>query len=235
MLLGNWQLLMADPVLFMRVVAVTITSLLLAITVHEASHALISTWQGDRTAKGLGRLTLNPVRHIDPAGAVMLLVVGFGWGKPVPVNPFWLRLGPRLGGALVALAGPASNLLFVFILSLPIRLGLMAWHAPFTYTPFSQLSLSWVLADIVGVLIFYNLILAVFNLIPLAPLDGFRVAAGLLPRHMGVRFAKLEPYGPGLLLSLLLLSYLPFIQFSMWDILGPVVRTLSLVVVGRPL
>ena len=235
MLFGNWQLLMADPILFMRVVTVTITALTLAITVHEASHALIATWQGDRTARGLGRLTLNPIRHIDPAGAAMLLLVGFGWGKPVPINPFWLRLGPRLGGALVARAGPASNLLFVLLLSLPIRFGLMAWHAPLSYPPFAQMTLSWIIADVVGVVIFYNLILAVFNLIPLAPLDGFRVVAGLLPRELGARFAELEPYGPGLLLTLLFLSYLPFIQFNMWDMLGPAVRTLSLIVVGRAL
>lgn len=136
---------------------------------------------------------------------------------------------------MVALAGPASNLLTALLLALPIRLGLIAWHAPLAYPPFAQMTLAWIVADVVGVLIFYNLILAVFNLIPLAPLDGFKVVAGVLPREMGERFLQLEPYGPGLLLCLLLLNYLPFFDFNLWDILGPVMRTISIVVVGRSL
>ena len=111
MLFGNWELLAEQPMLFLRVMGATILGLLAAITVHEASHALIATVQGDFTARGRGRLSLNPIAHLDPAGAILLLIVGFGWGKPVPVNPFWLKLGPRLGTALVALAGPTSNIL----------------------------------------------------------------------------------------------------------------------------
>src|SRR5438132_8632143 len=119
MLLFNFDQFLADPIHFLRLMAVTALALVIAITGHEASHALIATVQGDFTAKRLHRLSLNPMNHLDPAGTVMLFLVGFGWGKPVPVNPFWLKLGPRVGTALVALAGPASNIAMAALFALP--------------------------------------------------------------------------------------------------------------------
>lgn len=235
MLLANLDLLTRNPLLFLQLITATAVALLLAITVHEASHAFIAAWQGDDTARAHGRLSLNPLRHLDPAGTLFLLFVGFGWGKPVPVNPFSLRSGPRLGSALVSLAGPASNMLLAGLAALPIRLGLTAWHSPFAYAPFAQISLQWIAADLLGLLVFFNIILAIFNLLPIAPLDGFKVVLGALPREMAYSFARLEPYGPGILMSIILLSYLPFINFSLWDVLGPLVRFVSLVVVGRPI
>ena len=235
MLLFNLDLLAQNPGLFVRLVAIMSAALVITITIHEASHALIATWQGDRTARALGRLSLNPLRHLDKTGTVFLFLVGFGWGRPVPVNPFWLRSGPKVGMAVVALAGPASNLLTAAVVALPVRLGILAWHAPFSYEPLARVDAGWILSDLVGFVVFYSLILAAFNLIPVAPLDGFKVAVGALPMRQAVSFSRLEPYGPGILVGILMLSYLPIINFGLWDVLGPVIQFFSGVFVGRPL
>src|ERR687891_100733 len=107
MLFGSYQLLLENPAAFVRLVVLVIFSLLAAITVHEFSHALVGTLLGDGTARRLGRLSLNPLRHLDPTGTVLILVAGFGWGKPVPVNHHQLSRGP-LGMGMVAAAGPVS-------------------------------------------------------------------------------------------------------------------------------
>ena len=235
MLLFNFDQFLADPIHFLRLMAVTALALVIAITGHEASHALIATLQGDFTAKRLNRLSLNPMNHLDPAGTAMLFLVGFGWGKPVPVNPFWLKLGPKVGTALVALAGPVSNIAMASLFAIPVRLGLTAWHDQNIVRRFTDNSPGWLLADAISLVIFYNIVLAVFNLIPIAPLDGFKVALGVLPRNAARSFARLEPYGPGILMILLLLSYFPFFQIQPLAALSPVIRVISLLVVGRPL
>lgn len=212
-----------------------VLALVVAITVHEASHALIATSQGDYTARSHGRLSLNPLRHMDPVGTVMLFLVGFGWGRPVPVDPTWLKSGPRIGTALVALAGPASNFLTAALVALPIRLGFLAWHSPFSYRPFSQTTPEWLAADFIAWLAYFNVVLGVFNLIPLAPLDGFKVALGALPREMARSFARLEPYGPGILMTLLILGMIPMFGFGLGDIVRPAVTAVSLLLVGKPL
>ncbi|MSQ10072.1 MAG: site-2 protease family protein [Dehalococcoidia bacterium] len=197
----------------------TAVGLLTAVTVHEASHAFTARWQGDGLACGLGRCTLNPIRHLDPVGTVMMLVVGFGWGKPVPVRENWLRSGPRTGGALVSLAGPASNFAFAAVASLPLRFDVLPVRlsVPVGMDPL-QLA-GYLLATIV----LLNILLGVFNLLPIAPLDGFKVALGILPRQAAVNFARLEPYGPGILMLLLMVGYLNFAPFGLGDLLNPVV------------
>jgi Zn-dependent protease len=232
MLLWNLSLLIHDPAAFFLLIAVVAFSLLIAITVHEFSHALMANRLGDPTGKRMGRLSLNPIRHLDPLGTLMLFLVGFGWGKPVPINPNYFRMAPRRGMAVSALAGPLSNVALAAVLGVIIRTGVLAWHSPWQYEPFLNWDPSWVAADIVGYVILFNLILAVFNLIPIAPLDGFNIAVGILPRRQADALARTEQYGPLLLLLLIFLGY--FIGF-LWDFLLRAVDLFARLFVGEPL
>jgi Zn-dependent protease len=145
-------------------------SLVLSISIHEFAHALVAELQGDPTARYMGRLTLNPVAHFEPMGTIMILFsaisgFGFGWGKPVPVNPRNLRSGPRVGMGIVAAAGPLSNVLLAVLFAIPFRL---------------HLSLPGLLGHLLLTVVWVNIGLAVFNLIPLFPLDGYSVLRGIL-------------------------------------------------------
>jgi Zn-dependent protease len=167
-----------------------------AITVHECSHAATAYALGDNTARHFGRLTLNPAKHLDPLGSLLLLLVvfsgtpGIGWGKPVPVQPSNLR-GERRGMAIVSAAGPVSNVvLAVITLSVESVLDLYNVSVPNWLTA--------LLSSIVSV----NIGLAAFNFLPLPPLDGFSLAIGLLPERAAVALASVERYGPGILLLL---------------------------------
>ncbi len=170
-------------------------ALAVALTVHEFSHARVATWLGDDTARRQGRLTLNPLAHLDLMGTILLLVAGFGWGKPVPVDHLKLRGGPKTGMALVALAGPASNL--TVALALAILWKISGWSSPQAGT-------------VVYVFLIYNVVLAVFNLIPIPPLDGFRVAVGVLPRDLARSYARMELYGPAFLLIFIAFNWFVF-------------------------
>ena len=145
-------------------------SLLIAIDVHEFAHAWMANELGDSTARYQGRLSLNPLVHLDPMGTMMMLLsvfsgFGIGWGKPVPVDPRYLRKGPRVGMGLVAAAGPLSNLVLAAIAAVPIRLGL---------------TMSWSLVDVLLTVISVNIIIALFNLLPIPPLDGASILRGIL-------------------------------------------------------
>ena len=145
-------------------------SLLIAIDVHECAHAWMANELGDPTARHQGRLSLNPLVHLDPMGTMMMLFsvlsgFGIGWGKPVPVNPLYLRRGPRVGMAMVAAAGPISNLVLAAMAAVPIRLGLPL-----------PLSLVGLLLTLISV----NIIIALFNLLPIPPLDGASILRGIL-------------------------------------------------------
>ncbi|MGQ9517007.1 MAG: site-2 protease family protein [Anaerolineae bacterium] len=172
-----------------------IIALLIAITVHEAAHAWSAFRLGDPTARAMGRLSLNPLRHLDPLGSLMLLVAGVGWGKPVPVNPRNFRTGAKAGMAITSFAGPLSNLVVAGLVALPIRLT----HIPLRMGGSALIPGA---GDILLSIILLNIGLAIFNLIPIAPLDGFSVAMGLLPYRWAVQFARLEPYGPIILVGL---------------------------------
>ena len=234
MLLWNLGLLREDPKAFFLLIVVVAFSLLIAITIHEFSHALMANRLGDPTAKRMGRLSLNPIRHLDPLGTLMLLLVGFGWGKPVPINPGYFRINPRRGMAISAFAGPLSNLALAAVLGVIIRSGAVAWHSPYSwpFVPFASWSAGWVAADIIGYVILFNIILAVFNLIPIAPLDGFNIAVGILPQRQAEAMARLGQYGPLLLLVLVFLGY--FVGF-LWDFLLRAVDLFARVFVGQPL
>lgn len=176
----------------------TIIALIIAITVHECAHAWTANELGDPTSKNQGRLTLNPLSHLDPIGSLMVIFAGFGWGKPVPVNPYMLRTDPTVGMALVSVAGPASNVLTALIFAIPLRLALL----PSGFG--SQVIPS--MGGLFTTIIFINLALAVFNMIPLAPLDGYKVALAVLPYELANQVRQIESYGP---IILILLVFLP--------------------------
>jgi len=187
---------------FSQTIAVSILPLLFAITVHEVAHGWVAKQLGDPTAMMMGRLTLNPIKHIDPVGTIlvpgMLLFMGgfiFGWAKPVPVT--WENLKkPKRDMALVAVAGPAANLLMALIWAMIGKIGLLL------VGEMSWLGTPLALMGVVGVT--FNLILMVLNLLPILPLDGGRIVESLLPGPLSWKFSRLEPFGFIILLVLLI-------------------------------
>lgn len=177
----------------------TAPPILLALTVHECAHAWVAYRMGDPTAKMLGRVTLNPIKHLDPIGTIALFLSGmFGWAKPVPINPRNFRDISK-GMMLVALAGPASNLCLAAVFAILYKLftlagGGLSAAAPQVYKPlFIMVELSIVL----------NVSLAVFNLVPIPPLDGSRVLSNLLPANKALALSRVEPYGFMILIILI--------------------------------
>jgi Zn-dependent protease len=171
--------------------------LVIAFSVHEFAHAWAALQLGDPTAKNAGRLTLDPRKHLDVLGSLMVLAVGFGWAKPVPVNPDYLRNGPKEGMAMVAAAGPLSNLALAIIAAVVLHLGLIETYYASSILPSPQ--------QIVITFVWLNVALFVFNLLPIAPLDGSRVVAGFLPYPASEALRRLEPVGPVILLLLVFL------------------------------
>ena len=232
MILRNLGLITQDPANFFIFLLVSLTALVLAITVHEFSHALTATGLGDETARRLGRLSLNPLVHLDPMGSLMLLLVGFGWGKPVPVNALAFGRNALRGMSLVAFAGPLSNLLTAIVLAIPFRVGLVPWPFSVEAQFFSSTTTYFVgLGLFTGIL--FNLVLAVFNLIPIAPLDGSKVLPGLLPRNLARSYQRIEAWGPGLLIAIIGADIF-FGTRILFRVIGPVVNLLSGAVVGHP-
>jgi Zn-dependent protease len=194
----------------------------LAVTLHEAAHGFVAHRLGDDTAYRLGRVTLNPLKHIDLFGTILLpallLVLRspflFGYAKPVPVNFRALR-NPRIGMVLVALAGPATN----------IALALFA-AAAFHLLPLVPANAAQWVADNLKNALVINVVLAVFNMLPIPPLDGGRVAVGLLPRWLAVPLSRLEPYGMLILIGFLIVLPLAGSQFGLnLDVISAILRT----------
>jgi Zn-dependent protease len=183
------NLLFENPIMFLALAA----ALVIAISVHEFSHASMATYLGDPTAKLQGRLTLNPLTHLDPWGTLLLLFAGFGWGKPVPFNPYNLRT-QKYGPALVSMAGPFSNLVMVLFFSLVLK---------YIY-PLFGLGLDSALFQFLYWLILINAILMTFNLIPIPPLDGSKLLFALLPPSAENIKIFLERYGFLILIGLIL-------------------------------
>ena len=168
-------------------------ALLVGLTFHEFSHALVADQLGDRQPRAMGRLTLNPIPHIDPLGALMLVVAGFGWAKPVMVNPFALRDGQR-GMALVAFAGPIANVVVAIGFAVIYRvLGVVGVDDGFVMR-------------LIELIVRLNILLAIFNLIPIPPLDGYNVLLAFLPPRQAMVVRQYAPYG---VIVLLLLVFLP--------------------------
>lgn len=173
--------------------------LLIAFTIHELAHALTADYLGDPTPRNMGRITLNPLKHLDPFGTLLLIVAGFGWAKPVMVNPMNMRGNPRTSMAIVAAAGPISNVLMALLAALVFRLGLV----DFTLFAPTGFSLGYLLSEFIWI----NLILAFFNLIPVPPLDGSKILFAILPGELVYRLRPLEQYG--FLILMLVVFFFP--------------------------
>ncbi len=186
--------------------------LIIAFTLHEFSHAASAFALGDTTAKDAGRLTLNPIAHLDFMGTLLLIFAGFGWAKPVPINPYVLRRRNKAGVLLVSIAGPLSNLLLAVLAALPLRFGWVssAWSTSRFFPTFSEFLLEFVVI---------NITLFLFNLIPLAPLDGEKVLDFFLPHSWQNVYDQIKVYGPWLLLIIAVIG--PRIGF---DLIGIIVR-----------
>ena len=182
--------------------------LLFAFPVHEFAHAWVADRFGDATPARDGRLTLNPVVHLDLLGSIILLVSGFGWARPVMVSPYALRRASRAAPMWVALAGPFSNLVLAMLAAIPLRLGLLPVDGTGTIT------MNY-LATITQDFVWINLVLLLFNLIPLAPLDGDKVLEFFLPGPMAIKLDAIRPYGPMLLMALVVLGVVG------WTLLPP--------------
>jgi len=195
------ELLWQNPSLFV----VWVLAVVFAITIHEFSHALLGFALGDRTAKDMGRLTLNPFAHLDFFGFFLLLIAGFGWGKPVPFNPYNLK-AKKWGPAIVALAGPLSNLAAIVVFGLVLKL----------LSLYSSLTADNLLILFLVYLIQINMILMVFNLLPIPPLDGSKLLFSLLPASQNNIKFFLERYGPTLILFLILGDRLFNLNFFSW-------------------
>ncbi len=201
--------------------------LLTAFSVHEFAHAWTANYFGDDTPRANGRLTLNPLAHLDPMGSLMLILAGFGWAKPVPVNPWVLRRSSESAMMWVSLAGPLSNFLMAVLAAIPFRMGWVSVVDIFTAT--SRFIPSP--AQFLYQFIFINLALMLFNLIPLAPLDGEKIADYLFPPSWRDFLAQIRPYGPMILLLLFVAG--PFLGINVlgW-ILGPPLRWLFSLLIG---
>lgn len=177
------------PILISRII-----TLLIAFTFHEFAHAATANALGDTTPKMHGRLTLNPMAHLDVMGTLTLLFAGFGWAKPVPVNPYALRRKTSAGMMLVSIAGPATNLLLGVLAAIPLRL---RW-VPLAMSRSGAILPTW--GEFLLEFLFVNLALFLFNLIPLAPLDGEKVITFFLPSHWVSFYDSIRPYSPMILL-----------------------------------
>lgn len=202
--------LFENPLLFVLVAV----CLVLSLTLHEFAHAYVSNRLGDPTAKYLGRVSLNPAKHLDPLGTLLLLTVGFGWGKPVPFDPRNLS-NPKRDAAIISFAGPLSNIFLAILFAGLFHLSSITANtngAVMFFSVFAYLMVN------------FNLLLAFFNLIPIHPLDGFKVVYGLLPNNLAIQWIQFEKYGIYFLMFLLLtrstfVLIQPFIDISM-KILG---------------
>jgi len=188
-------------------------ALLIAITVHEAAHAWMAYKLGDYTAKYEGRVTLNPLAHLDPLGTIMIFIAHFGWGKPVPYNPYHLK-NPQRDSALIAIAGPMANFITALLFSLPL-----------TYLNFSFFgSFGLLVAGLVEATVWLNVILMVFNILPIAPLDGSKLLAVFIPERYHAQYQDYLSYGPYILIGLILLESFGF------QILGYILTPLTTIV-----
>ena len=202
------------------------TALIAGISFHEFSHAYVADRLGDGLPRRSGRVTLNPLAHLDPAGTVLLFLVGFGWGKPVPVNPYATR-DPKASLAIVAGAGPLSNFLVAAVAGLPLNFGWVPWLPPFNVGVINSLIRGgWGAEEYLGLylsaVVLVSIILGVFNLLPIYPLDGHRIVPAFLTKEAAHSYMQFQArYG---FIVLLVLIALPFLTGGDFGILFEVMR-----------
>ena len=185
-----WQLL-SNPITALA----WVVAIVLAISFHEFAHAYAAYRLGDNTARDLGRLTINPLKHLDIAGTILLLIAGFGWGKPVPFNPYNLK-NQKWGPAIVSVAGPLANIILAAIFLVVLKIIVV-----YTLIPFEN-----GLVQLLNSLIIVNIILAVFNLLPIPPLDGSKILYAFLPEKAMGSVVAIERYGPFILIFLVIFA-----------------------------
>ncbi|MDZ7374317.1 MAG: site-2 protease family protein [candidate division KSB1 bacterium] len=207
--------------------AILAPPILLALTLHEYAHARVADSLGDPTPRLSGRLTLNPLAHLDLVGTILLFVARIGWAKPVPVNPYYFR-DPRAGMLYVSLAGPAANLLTALVFGALCRFWGLRSLVPLHGGALGILEMMLVLA------VYINLVLAAFNLIPVPPLDGSKILAGILGGNIGRLYGELGRYGSLFLLAVIAVEMLTGVPI-LWAAIGPFVRFFSTLFVGSPL
>lgn len=182
------DLLLSNPIIFF----ISFAGLILSLTIHEFSHAMMADRLGDPTPRIQGRVTLNPLAHLDPFGTIAMLLIGFGWGKPVQFDPYNLK-NPVRDSALIAIAGPASNMIIAIVLAIILRLNVMPSEWFF---------------QILEIILITNVSLAIFNLVPVYPLDGSKILLAILPRDLAYEYESfMNRYGFFVLIALLLPLY----------------------------
>lgn len=193
--------------------------LLFALTFHELAHGYVAWKLGDPTAKEQGRLTMNPLKHLDPLGVLAFFIMKIGWAKPVPVNPRYFR-NPQQGMLLTALAGPVANILLAIVSAVLVKiLGAIPVSSHLMYNLIKPVY------DMMFVSVWINVMLAVFNFLPIPPLDGSKILMGILPPEQAMGYARLEPYGFIILLVLFYMGIIgkvimPIIHFTVGMMMG---------------
>ena len=239
-ILRYFTLLFSAPQAFVILVAAFTVSLLVGLIFHEYCHAVVANRLGDPTPRRAGRLTLNPRAHYDPLGTSLIFLVGFGWAKPVPVNPNYAA-NPKQAMLLISLAGPASNLVMATLAAVPIRLGLVPfWHPFVASASAEQWAAIWtrtpgdLIGLFLGTVVLLNVLLGVFNMLPIPPLDGSKVLMGLLPEPLSREYRKLEPWGMGILMLIIFAPFLTGGSVSLLAFISPVINFLLALLVGGP-
>lgn len=198
----------------LREIPYVVITLMAAFTVHEFAHAFVAYKFGDPTAKNQGRLTLNPIQHLDPFGTILIFIAGFGWARPVPVNRFFFK-NPRLAGICVSIAGPISNLILA-------ALGYLVWYLLLAFG--AAASLPAYVPEFLNLFIHLNLVLFIFNLLPFPPLDGYRIVEDLVPNDIRPKLTQYEAYGSVIFLILVIT---PLDRYTIQPIFSTVLPVVS--------
>jgi Zn-dependent protease len=227
-----------DPLAALVFFGALVTALVAGISFHEFSHAFVADSMGDGLPRSRGRVTLNPLAHLDPAGTILLFLVGFGWGKPVPVNPN-VSNNPKAMMAIVAGAGPVSNFLVAGVAGIPLQAGLVPWLSPFNFAVLDQfLFVGFGFEEYLGLylsaIVLISIILGVFNLLPIFPLDGHRVIPAFLTDPAARDYMRFQSrYGFIILIALIALPFLTGGQFGiLFEVMSPIINVLARLFAG---